>query len=420
MTRITIVNFSDSRGGAAIAVSQLVSSLRKRQDVNIRFVVAEKNRGDSLSEGPSFFESKLHFIKRILALLFSKLQRSKNNIKHSLNIFGSSHVVDKLREGSDIIHFHWINNETISLSQLLFILRNRCDTKVVFTLHDEWLFCGSEHYDLIGSNRYKQGYEPKQVTTRLADIDRLIFSLKKKLIPYLSSPGVVITAPSRYLVEMAKDSFLLSKSNVHLVPNTINLDVFHKTEKSECRRYLGIPENRFVLLFGAIGGGSVIKGSDLLVATLNLLKDSVDFSDILLVTFGGQTAGAYMLNGYEAFELGHVSERSTMAAVYSSADLTIVPSRKEAFGQVAAESLACETAVVAFDNSGVADIVQHGLNGYLAKAFDTDMMAGSIVKFMGLSHEQRQHMGRLGREHIQRNFSEQIVCEKWLKIYKES
>lgn len=420
MSRITIVNFSDSRGGAAIAVRQLVCGLRKFSCIQVRFVVAEKNINDSLSDGPSVVSSWLHFTKRVVAHAIGKLQVSQNNVKHSLNIFSSSHVVKKVNEGSDLTHFHWVNNETISLRQILLFLRNRGKRKVIFTLHDEWLLCGSEHIDLTGSERYKHGYKIEHSHNKLIDIDRMVFTLKTKFIPYLSEQGVVVTTPSRYLADMARESFLLARADVRVVPNVIDVDVFRHMNKNDSRRRFGISDDRFVLLFGSIGGGSILKGSDLLEDTLERLREFIDLKNIFLVTFGGQTAGTYQLHGYEALELGHVSDRNVMATVYNSADLTIVPSRKESFGQVAAESLACETAVVAFDNSGVADIVQHGQSGYLANAFDTDMMARSIAEFLDLSREQREDMGKCGREHIKRNFSEKVVCEQWLKIYRES
>jgi glycosyltransferase involved in cell wall biosynthesis len=56
----------------------------------------------------------------------------------------------------------------------------------------------------------------------------------------------------------------------------------------------------------------------------------------------------------------------------------VVPSIQEAFGQTASEALACGTPVAAFDGTGVADIVDHCQNGYLAKAYDPSDLAYGI------------------------------------------
>ena len=52
--------------------------------------------------------------------------------------------------------------------------------------------------------------------------------------------------------------------------------------------------------------------------------------------------------------------------------------RQEAFGQTAFERLACGTPVVCFDATGLLDIVEHQINGYLAKPFDTSDLAAGI------------------------------------------
>ena len=42
------------------------------------------------------------------------------------------------------------------------------------------------------------------------------------------------------------------------------------------------------------------------------------------------------------------------------------------------ESLACGTPVIAFDVGGMPDMIEHQINGYLAKPFDTSDLAAGI------------------------------------------
>jgi D-inositol-3-phosphate glycosyltransferase len=57
--------------------------------------------------------------------------------------------------------------------------------------------------------------------------------------------------------------------------------------------------------------------------------------------------------------------QAELPAIYSAADVTVVPSYHESFGLVAVESLACGTPVVATRAGGLKTVVRHGETGYL-------------------------------------------------------
>ena len=65
--------------------------------------------------------------------------------------------------------------------------------------------------------------------------------------------------------------------------------------------------------------------------------------------------------------------------------MLVVPSRVESFGQTASESMACGNPVVAFSTTGLKDIVDHKVNGYLAKPFETEDLANGIKYVMNSS-----------------------------------
>jgi D-inositol-3-phosphate glycosyltransferase len=54
-----------------------------------------------------------------------------------------------------------------------------------------------------------------------------------------------------------------------------------------------------------------------------------------------------------------------LPAIYSAADITVIPSYHESFGLAAVESLACGTPVVATRAGGLKTIVQNNITGYL-------------------------------------------------------
>jgi glycosyltransferase involved in cell wall biosynthesis len=80
--------------------------------------------------------------------------------------------------------------------------------------------------------------------------------------------------------------------------------------------------------------------------------------------------------------LGAVTHQQVLASM-SQADLTVVPSRSEAFGLVALESLAVGTPVVASAVGGLPEVVQNGLQGRLVPAGDPAALAETLKAVLG-------------------------------------
>ncbi|WP_315905497.1 glycosyltransferase [Vibrio fluvialis] len=419
MKKISIVsvNFSDSRGGAAIAARQQVSTIREIDALNVDFIVAEKNKDDDFSRGPSGIQYAYHFVMRIISLIASYILRSDKKVKNSHNIFSSSFIKNEIiSSDADIIHFHWLNNDTLSINAICEVLDRKKTSKFIFTLHDDWFFCNTEHYAGIENNdeEYIHGYHFSKYS-----LHNFTYLRKLNLIPLIKKDNVVFTAPSRYLVDKAKKSYLLKNADVICIPNIIDTDIFQPTA-SNIKQELSIPDNSYILLFGAIKGASYLKGGDLLMNALSYLSDNNRFNkEVVIITFGSKNQEETSLFGFKIYNLGHIKCKKKLSSLYSAADITIVPSRLEAFGQVAAESLSCQTPVIGFDNSGLHDIVQHDVTGYLAPPFDTNMIAQYIEHFFQLPESKRNEMGVEGRKSVIKNFSVKTLKKQWLNTYKE-
>jgi glycosyltransferase involved in cell wall biosynthesis len=134
-----------------------------------------------------------------------------------------------------------------------------------------------------------------------------------------------------------------------------------------------------------IGRISPRKGTDVAVKALALLRD--DDIDVRLDLVGG------VFPGYEWFEeqvraeaadLG-LSEvvrwrgvRSRIWDCLAEADIALVPSRVEPFGNAAVEAMLAGRPVVAGDTQGLREIVRPGENGRLSRAGDEADLAGMI------------------------------------------
>jgi glycosyltransferase involved in cell wall biosynthesis len=137
-----------------------------------------------------------------------------------------------------------------------------------------------------------------------------------------------------------------------------------------------------------------------------------------LVVFGDSKSIEHIQYPCLVHRLGSVRDDRLLALAYSAADVMVVPSRQEAFCQTASEAQACGTPVVAFNNSGPADIIIHHETGWLSKAFDTEDMAEGILWVLS-DKDRRKKLAQVSRKKAVERFSQGVVARQYLRVYEE-
>jgi glycosyltransferase involved in cell wall biosynthesis len=95
----------------------------------------------------------------------------------------------------------------------------------------------------------------------------------------------------------------------------------------------------------------------------------------------------------------------------------IVPSLQENLSNAIMESLACGTPVVAFDVGGNSDMIEHLINGYLAKPFESQDLANGIEWVLNaLNYDE---LCGNAREKVMREFDSVVVARKYIELYKD-
>jgi D-inositol-3-phosphate glycosyltransferase len=160
---------------------------------------------------------------------------------------------------------------------------------------------------------------------------------------------------------------------IRVVPPGVDGIRFRPGPKDEARRALGLEGSRVALFVGRL---QPLKGPDLAIRGLAeaIRLDSRATRDLVLAMVGGPSGPAAVDELRElAASLG-LSDRvkffpprphGDMPAVYSAADVVLVPSRSESFGLVALEAQACGIPVVASSVGGLRYVVGHGHGGLL-------------------------------------------------------
>ena len=339
----------------------------------------------------------------------STLKKTENKIIHSPSVFPSNWVKHINNSNVDIVHLHWIQSEMLSIKDI-----SKIKKPIVWTLHDMWAFCGAEHYS--SDNRWRKGYNPdnRPLYESGFDLNRWTFERKVK---YWKNPINIVT-PSKWLSNCAKESKLMSNYTVSVIANPINTDVFKPIDKKKAREKLNLPKDIHLILFSAISGGKdPRKGFDLLVNSLEYLRNDIKTKKFQLVVVGQEKQKLPFNLGFPIHYLGHLNNDLSLRYSYGSADVMVVPSRLEAFGQTASEAHACGLPVVTFNVGGLPDIVEHKKTGYIAKAFDTKDLANGISWV--LDNSEIKKLNFYSREVAKIKFSEKNIADSYIKIYKK-
>lgn len=111
--------------------------------------------------------------------------------------------------------------------------------------------------------------------------------------------------------------------------------------------------------------------------------------------------------------LGHVAD---VKPIVQSADCIVLPSYHEGLSRVLIEALAMGKPIITSDIPGCRETVENGRNGYLVPPRDVEGLVEAIRRFLSLSVEEREAMGRYGREKAEREFDIKNVIAVYRKI----
>ncbi len=368
--KILHVNYSDSDGGAAIAVKRLHDILSEKK-INSNLLVSEKKTYDkNVINIPKNAEKIKNLLKDSFNRKLIKFTKKENFGSHSLNLIPSKLLTKINNFNADVVNLHWIGNETISIKDI-----NKIKSKIVWTLHDMWSFCGTEHY--ASNDGFMYGYKKKENQSKIFnfDIDRYIWSLKKKNFKNINK----IICTSNWMYDKVKESNLFKDKQIKIIPLPIDQNFWEPVDQISAKKILNINEDEKLLVFGADNFiANKRKGFELFIDSIKILKQQKRDYNFKILTFGEKKN----LDNYKSLNiqnLGYINDDLTKKIVFSAADVTVIPSTMEAFGLVAQEATHCGSPCVVFDNTGLTSIIDNKKNGYLANFKSSKSLAEGVA-----------------------------------------
>lgn len=369
------VSASDISGGAARASFRVFKAIQLQPGVSSSMKVIDKYSNDPDVDGspltPFFptYDVIVRFLYRVLLYLI----RPPANPLQSFAIFPSGlskHINTFFQHYSNsLVLLHWIGDWTISIEEI-----QTLKGPVFWRLADEWVTNGCSHYSI--PSPYFPINLPRLRWLVFFSINHL--TVLRKKYSWSRRPPLHLIATSHWLASKVRQSQSLTSYTLAIIPNPLDLSVWRIQSTHYSRSKFNLPHDKKLILFGAFNATSDFrKGYDLFCNALSHLSESISSHIYHVVIFGNSSDSAAPYP-FQQTQLGPIDTDQDLSLLYSACDVTVTPSRVESFGQVATESQACGTPVVAFRHSGFIDTVEHLHTGFLADPFDPQDLATGI------------------------------------------
>jgi glycosyltransferase involved in cell wall biosynthesis len=315
-----------------------------------------------------------------------------------------------LYQEADVITLHCIHESFLSYLGLPWLT----EKPTVFNMHDMWAFTGQCHYS-YECDRWQTGcgncphpgYKLKRDNTRLE------WRLKDWVYRH---SRLHIATTGTWMTQKVQHS-MLNRFPIQQIPNSVDTRIYTPQNQQALRAELGLPLDKKVLMFGALGLKDRRKGGDLLVEILQALPDSIKANSVL-VTMGREETLPGNVE-MPTFNFGFVETDEQKAKLYAAADLFLFPTRADNAPLVLVESMACGTPMVSFRVCGVPDTVRPGVTGLLAEPENVLDFRDCIVKLLE-DDALHQTLRQKCRETAKREYSMKLYVQRFLDLYQRA
>ena len=329
---------------------------------------------------------------------------------------GTRRVLSLLRQQPDIVHGHNLHGYYFDLRALPWLSQR---VPVVLTLHDAWLLAGHCAHSL-DCDCWKTGcgHCPDPGLYPAIARDATAYNWRRKRNIYTRS-RLFLATPSRWLMRKVEQSMLATAVvEARVIPNGVDLSVFHPQARSISRSTLDIPQDAKVLLFAANG------------IRENMWKDYQTMRDAvaevarylpgkaLVFQAVGEDSPPEWIGQAEVRFVPYQTDPEVMALYYQAADVYVHAARADTFPSAVLEALACGTPVVATAVGGIPEQVEDNQTGFLVPKGDAGGLA-SRLRLVLSDDELRQRMGKQAAESARQRFDLRRQVDTYLDWYLE-
>ncbi len=338
-------------------------------------------------------------------------------------------LLDNLPFKPDIIHAHNLHGNYFDLRSLHLLSRQ---FPFIITLHDMWLLTGHCAQPL-DCQKWKTGCgkcpDLSIFPSVRKDATHYNWLRKKKIY---SRSTLYVAAPSQWLMTKIKNSILKpALLETRVIPNGVDLSIFHPGNKHSSRQQLDINQKDKVLLFVAKNPTkNVFK--DYRTIRTSILKAAGQLPDqnIHFIVLGEKSSSEHLGNVKISF-IPYQSDISRVATYYQASDIYLHASHADTSPLSVIEAMACGRPVIATATGGITELINtleidkeanwrlsDKETGFLVPPGDADKMAEHILHLLN-SLDLCHTLGKNAAFHATQHFDLHRQAETYLTWYNK-
>ncbi len=162
-----------------------------------------------------------------------------------------------------------------------------------------------------------------------------------------------------------------------IIPNGVDLSVFHPADKRFARTSIGIQPDTKVILFAATNvRKNIFKDFKTMRSAIAQISEHSQGQNIVFIVLGEEAPSEH-IGQTEIRFVAYQNDPQVVARYYQAADVFIHAARADNFPTTILEALACGTPVVATAVGGIPEQIVDGETGFLVPPGDAQAHGGS-------------------------------------------
>lgn len=266
------------------------------------------------------------------------------------------------------------------------------------------------------------------VVTRLAtpthvveELNRVEPSRRSRVFQYLERDqtrrSAAVYAPTHAIAERVSREWLLPPDRVELVSNALDIQAVRRagaaTPPPDLPAHFLVYVGRLERRKGLDELGQAAPGVLAAYPDLHLVCIGEAGPDELMDLFRRNTEPVH-----DRVHLLGELPRDEALSIVSRAALVVLPSHWESFGYTCLEALALARPVVATDTGGFAEILQHGVTGWLVPPRDAEALAATITRVLGDPARLRR-VAETAAQHLD-DFDVERVADQLVSLFERA